>query len=416
VEIYKYGIIFNILNRQSILILTTYLNDETIKFFELLYSIINQIQIKQKLLKEVNNLNERSEKLEVQLEQNQNNLRQTERSLKKRVYEINNLLEISSELYSILDLKQLVNSALLTIVGQIGCQKSIAMIYEPSTNSYSNITVKGINKDDLVDIEIEVDHPVVRFLLERQQPVNLKELGKSKKTKDIADHFKKLGMEMVAPIVHSDRLKGFIGCGEKLYGPGLDDSDRQIFTILVNILSISLSNAQIYEEVKQMSFTDGMTGLNNYRYFENRLREEINRAKRNNTKLSLIMLDIDHFKNYNDTLGHQAGDEALRTLAWVLKNTARDDDIVNRYGGEEFSIILPGLEKERIEILAERIRVKVEEHPFYKEHVQPEGKMTISIGAASFPNDAKTFDTLISKADKALYKAKNKGRNKFVLS
>ena len=123
------------------------------------------------------------------------------------------------------------------------------------------------------------------------------------------------------------------------------------------------------------------------------------------------MLDIDFFKNYNDKLGHQTGDEALRTVGWILKNTVRDGDIVNRYGGEEFAIILPGMEKSMITILAERIRAKVEEYPFYKEHVQPGGSLTVSLGGATFPTDADSFESLVKRADQALYYSKNKGRN-----
>ncbi|MBN2710772.1 MAG: sensor domain-containing diguanylate cyclase [Calditrichaceae bacterium] len=412
---YKYGIIFTLQNLVNYLIITSRLSDDIIKFFNIIQFVISQLDLKFQLMNKNDLQKFQIETLEQRLNENQLTLKQTERSLKKRVYEINNLLEISNELYSELNLKRLINIALLTIIGQIRCQKSIALIYDTSTNSYSNVTMKGIAKEDLQKIDIEVDHPVVRFFLEKQQPIKVVQLLKIKNLKEIAQQLKPAGIELLSPIIHSDRLKGIIGCGEKLYGQELDDSDIQIFTILVNILSVSLSNAQIYEEVKQMSFTDGMTGLNNYRYFEDRLKEELNRAKRNKSSLSLIMLDIDHFKNYNDTLGHQAGDEALRMLAWILKSTVRDDDIVNRYGGEEFSIILPGMEKKSIQILAERIREKVEEHPFYKEHVQPQGKITISLGAATFPDDADTFDSLISKADKALYKAKGEGRNKFIL-
>jgi len=167
----------------------------------------------------------------------------------------------------------------------------------------------------------------------------------------------------------------------------------------------------MFQEIKTLSLTDAMTGLHNYRYFEDRLKGELNRAKRHNKNVSLMILDIDYFKNYNDTLGHQAGDEVLRSIGKILRETIRDEDIVARYGGEEFCIILPGIEKTGIPILGERVRKKIESEKFFKEEVQPGGQVTISIGTATFPEDAKNYSTIVENADKALYQAKNAGRN-----
>jgi len=159
-----------------------------------------------------------------------------------------------------------------------------------------------------------------------------------------------------------------------------------------------------------------MTNLHNYRSFVSRLKEEINRAKRNKANVSLIIVDIDHFKNYNDTLGHQAGDEALREVGKMLRKTVRDEDIVSRYGGEEFCIIFPGIAKEEIFNLGERIRENMEKHRFYKEKVQPLGKITISLGGSTYPDDAEGMHGLIQKADEALYQAKHLGRNRMIVT
>ena len=210
-------------------------------------------------------------------------------------------------------------------------------------------------------------------------------------------------------------MQGIIGIGSKLYEKEFTQTDFELFHVLTNIITISIENALHYEEAKNLSLTDGMTNLHNYRYFTIRLKEELNRAKRNKTKVSLLILDLDHFKNYNDTLGHQAGDEALRTLGRVLKSTIRDEDVVSRYGGEEFCIILPGISKDDIYPLGERVRSIIELHQFYKERVQPEGRITVSLGGATYPDDAKDGDELVLKADQALYKAKDHGRNRLVI-
>lgn len=343
------------------------------------------------------------------------NLIITERNLKRRVYEIQNLLEVSNELYSILNLKQLINSALLIIVGQIGCQKSFAILYDVNLRKYARQFTKGFSRTELSTLELAVDHPLINFFEKSNRPVIVDDLQDIDEMAEIVEFFRTHEVEVVAPITHSDRVQGIIGCGILLSDQKFSSNDMDVFNILVNMISISVSNAQTYEEVKNLSLTDAMTDLNNYRYFEDRLKEEINRGRRNKSPVSMIMLDIDHFKNYNDTLGHQAGDEALRSVGWILKNAVREEDIVNRYGGEEFCIILPGITKDVIPVLAERIRSKIEEYPFYKENVQPGGRLTVSLGGSSFSEDADNFEDLVYKADQAMYRAKTSGRNKLVI-
>lgn len=374
--------------------------------------IIKELQVKTKALQTIDEQQQQAQSVKKDLLKSQAHATQMERLLKKRAYEIHNLIEISNELYSILNFDQLINSALLTLVGQLSCQRTFAMLYNPAQRKYSQNFSKGFKVDALENLSIEIDHPLIPHLLKKTQPLLLSELPKSPKLRSLSKKLKALEIEVIAPLLHRDRLSGIIGCGAKLYEGAFDDADIQILSILVNIISISISNSRMYEDVKQMSFTDAMTNLNNYRYFETRLIEEINRCRRNKTAVSLLMLDIDEFKNYNDELGHQAGDEALRTVGWILKNTVRDGDIVNRYGGEEFAIILPGMEKDLILILADRIRSKVEEYPFFKEHVQPGGSLTVSLGGATYPDDAEDFETLVQKADQALYYSKRNGKNR----
>ena len=359
-------------------------------------------------------LEEKIKALQNTLAARDNKLTETERSLRKRIYEINNLLEISDELYSILDLEQLLNAALLIIIGQVGSEKAFILLHEPMQSGFQRYFHKGFGADPTY-ITVDLDHPIVSYLSKNPGPVIIRELLKLQELKPFAEELLAEKIVLLAPISISNRIEGLICCGEKIFGDDWGRSDIRMFNILVNIISISLSNARMYENVKMMSFTDGMTGLNNYRYFDNRLREEIKRAQRSGGLVSLIILDIDHFKNYNDSLGHQSGDEALRKLGLLLKNTAREDDIVNRYGGEEFTVILPGVEKSSIAVLAERLRKKVEDEDFFKQNVQPGGSLTISLGAAAYPDDADSGDQLIARADQALYASKAAGRNRFTV-
>jgi len=167
-----------------------------------------------------------------------------------------------------------------------------------------------------------------------------------------------------------------------------------------------LSTSDDKDYLVDLAVKDGLTGLFNRRYFNELINIEVNRVKRTPASLSLLMLDIDNFKNYNDTQGHPAGDELLKGVAKVLKSSVRAVDMVCRYGGEEFIIILPQTDKTGATIIAERIRVQV--GLFFP--------TTISIGISSFPDDGKEIEQLVEKADNALYKAKQSGKNKWCVA
>lgn len=165
------------------------------------------------------------------------------------------------------------------------------------------------------------------------------------------------------------------------------------------------------EELRQLAITDGLTGLYNYRYFKEQLLQELKRAQRHSLNISVVMIDIDHFKQYNDKNGHPAGDVVLKDIARLLRDNIRNIDLAARYGGEEFSLILIETDKPSAKIVSEKIRKLVEDYGFAYESSQPDGKLTISTGVATFPEDGEDFDTLVSKADQRLYRAKEAGRN-----
>ncbi len=168
------------------------------------------------------------------------------------------------------------------------------------------------------------------------------------------------------------------------------------------------------KELQQLAITDGLTGLFNYRYFRSQLDHELERARRHHLELSLIMLDIDFFKNYNDSNGHPAGDIVLKEIADAVQENIRKIDIPCRYGGEEFILILPDTGKTAAVVVAEKIRGLIERMAFKNQEKQPNGQLTISIGVATFPEDGETSNKLVEKVDENLYRAKQTGRNKVV--
>ncbi len=175
------------------------------------------------------------------------------------------------------------------------------------------------------------------------------------------------------------------------------------------------------KKLAELAVRDGLTGLYNHRYFQDRAAQEISRAKRYNGRVGLVFIDIDHFKDYNDTHGHPKGDDVLREIAELitartrlqdLKARVRDTDLVARYGGEEFVILMPETDTSGAVIVGERLRAAVGSHPFKDCETQPGGALTVSVGVASYPEDASSREELITRADQALYEAKRQGRNR----
>jgi len=172
-------------------------------------------------------------------------------------------------------------------------------------------------------------------------------------------------------------------------------------------LAVAISHARLFRRVQMQAMTDSLTGLNNHRAFQERLDREIVLADHNQHSLSLILLDLDHLKQINDTYGHRAGDTALCHAARMMRTVARPVDVCARYGGEEFVIILRECGREYAVKVAERLRESIASKP-----VPKIGQVTASIGVATYPTAAKSKEELIEMADRAMYYAKAAGRNR----
>ncbi len=188
------------------------------------------------------------------------------------------------------------------------------------------------------------------------------------------------------------------------------EEDLHLLASFANQAAIAIENARLFAETRRLANTDALTGLYNHRYFYHLLDAEMKRARRYGRALSLIMIDIDHFKQYNDRYGHLAGDEALRCLAQILRKNSRRVDSAARYGGEEFAIILPETDLSQAAVQAERMRTAAVEQQW------PEGHLTISAGAAALTPTMSKVEDLVREADRALYQAKAAGRNQVCFS
>ena len=205
----------------------------------------------------------------------------------------------------------------------------------------------------------------------------------------------------------TDKVSGIL-CLSSRSKHTIDFEDISLLSTISNQVALIFEKVRLYEETKHLSVTDGLTGLYNIRYFYEALDTEIARTNRYGTPFSLVILDIDDFKHYNDSFGHQAGDNILKAIAAILKRESRKTDILARYGGEEFISILPNTEKEEASILAERIRRIIADETFLKDLGGV--KVYVSGGVATYPSDGSDSKSILYASDMALYAAKARGK------
>jgi diguanylate cyclase (GGDEF)-like protein len=217
------------------------------------------------------------------------------------------------------------------------------------------------------------------------------------------------------PILIGSRRFGVLNLADKIGGGAYDANDLSVIELVAPQIALAIERAAWQQRANQfqvMSITDPLTGLHNRRYLEARLTEELSRSKRYDYPLSFMMIDIDDFKIYNDQNGHQAGDRALEITAQCLRSALRKVDVASRYGGEEFSILLPQTTLQEAGVIADRIRRKISGTAFTHGKSQPLGAVTVSIGLSAFSPALDSSEAIVRAADRALYHAKGHGKNR----
>ena len=189
------------------------------------------------------------------------------------------------------------------------------------------------------------------------------------------------------------------------------ENKRQLALVMAEQVGLALANLKLREKLRDLSIRDPLTGLLNRRYMEESLERELHRARRREFTLGVVMLDVDHFKRFNDTFGHEAGDLVLRELGQFLRQNVRDSDIACRFGGEEFTLILPEASPGALLQRLEQLRAGVAGLQVMHQG-QPLGPITVSLGVATYPEHGETVESLLQGADRALYRAKREGRNR----
>jgi diguanylate cyclase (GGDEF)-like protein len=281
--------------------------------------------------------------------------------------------------------------------------------FKKDTESKLNTVIKGIK------IPLREDMGILALTIMEGMPF---EITTEEAKKKVDPHIlKALNTEyfVTVPLKAKDKVLGAILVDNMFNKKPITKADVRMLTLFANHAGLAIENSRLYEETVYLSSIDWLTRLWNYGKFQRLLSSELEKAKANETALSLVMLDVDNFKAYNDSLGHMKGDEALREIASILQNKSRKCDQVVRYGGEEFAIIMPNTVKENSRLFAERLRNEIERTYASDLSIPPDRCLTISLGIASYPEDADTKDELIAKTDIALYEAKRSGKNRTCL-
>jgi Nif-specific regulatory protein len=330
------------------------------------------------------------------------------------------LLAIGRKINSELDLEKLLELIMDTAIELSGAQRGFLMLSDTGRLKFE--VSRNAEKKTVEKPEDKISNSVVKRVMNKGEPVlstNAQEDKRLKGARSIVD------LKLVSILCVPFKVKGkVIGCvyldnpyEEKVFG----EEDTRQLEYLADHAAIAIENARLYRE----AIVDSLTDMYTHRYFDTRLKEEISRARRYKRKVSMLMIDVDRFKLVNDTYGHEVGSEVLKQLARIIRQNTREmidmmkrlpekgnGTLVGRYGGDEFEVLLPETDSRGAQAVALRIMEKLRESAFADEEGKKRIRVTVSVGIATFPDDAKDEHSLIMRADEALYNAKRAGRNR----
>lgn len=300
-----------------------------------------------------------------------------------------------------------------TAADLLGAERCSLMM--PEDGALTVKAVKGVNQWLMQGVAVKAGEGIAGKVFKDGAALVSKDTAVLERCGFKPRHHYKTGSFMCAPLQFDHERLGVLNIADKSSGREFTDADLSILGHFLAYAALSLKVSGYHalaEQMKELSITDTVTGLFNRRYLEERFTEEIHRSERYNLTFSLVMLDIDDFKLFNDSEGHLAGDDVLKDVARIIHRDSRVNDVACRFGGEEFAILMPQTTKEEAFLVAERVRKNIRESLTEGWQKFPHSCITVSIGIASFPGDGESINELIRSADTALYRAKSLGKDR----
>ncbi|OGC02956.1 MAG: hypothetical protein A3G35_18300 [candidate division NC10 bacterium RIFCSPLOWO2_12_FULL_66_18] len=351
------------------------------------------------------------EKIEL-LQDHNRELEAENRTLQEKVAELHTFLNLSKTLSATLNMEELFRLALHLIGRSLHVDAYSLMLLDEAGERLVVKAAFGLPEDGGPDLALRLGEGISGLVAQTGQAMLVPDASAESRFLEQECFPQQHGSFICVPL----RIKGreVIGVlnAQKPEPHGFSLGDMDLFQAVANQVAAALENAQLYQRTKELSARDDLTGLFNRRHFFDNLEKEIQRARRYRRVFSLLMLDLDDFKGYNDTHGHLRGDEALKEVARLLLANSRRADVVGRFGGEEFVVLLPEINKQGAAVVAEKMRTAVEQYAFFGRETQPGGRLTVTLGLVTYPVDSEEGLELVDLADRALYAGKQQGGNR----
>ncbi|HET6372397.1 MAG TPA: sensor domain-containing diguanylate cyclase [Candidatus Polarisedimenticolia bacterium] len=353
---------------------------------------------------------------EARLMHAEHGLAEVKRLAKRQARRLSVLSDISKAANSVLEPQSVMEIVMSRAQELIQAEAWALLLVDETEHTLSFELVTGKKVEAIKNHRIKIGEGVAGWVVQYKKPVIINEARKDRRFDVRLDLVAGLTTRSIlcAPLISRGRIIGAAQFLNKRRGK-FNDDDLQMVMTLVEPGAIAIENAILYQRSAELTVTDDLTKVSNSRYLNVYLGREIKRSRRYGLPVSLIFLDLDGFKDVNDNHGHLAGSRALFEVGQVLQETVREIDVVSRYGGDEFTIILPQTGAEGAMIIAERIRASLEDRVFLTSFGL-EVKLTASFGVSTFPNHGQTKEDLIQRADQAMYLVKDRGKNGVALA